>query len=173
MERLHRAMDDQRFVLLCLTILWVVLFQLIRLSLIEASMAMKCILLTFIAIPVAVRMIFQYGNYRCTRSHIKDPLEMPLSRHIPWFDGWSYSHLICSFAVGKLLNSPILVAYFFVILCLWEVFESYLGTVRPAWVQDIGGCTISTDKDEDEIWWYGKYTDIIVNTTGLLLSQVI
>jgi hypothetical protein len=172
---LQRASDNQCCVLLGLTVLNVAIFLLGKFVCRKFKVS-KWLIGGLIIPSIVVGMIFLYGNYRCTRSHIQDPLEIPLTRHVPWFDGWSYSHLLVAFLAGKFINSRKGVALVFIIMLLWEVFEFYLGKMKPTWMKNIGGgsCRISTDKeDKDKVWWYGKYSDILVNSVGLLLSQII
>lgn len=170
---MERASDNQYVMLLVLTILNVSLFQVG--DLVCRNLKVSRMVMGILIIPsIVIGLIFLYGKYRCTRSHIKDPLELPLSRHVPWFDGWSYSHLLVCFLAGKFI--PEGVGFVFLLCLAWELFEFYLGAIRPEWMKHIGGgsCTINTDKHhEGKVWWYGKYTDILVNASGLLLSKVI
>ena len=53
---------------------------------------------------------------------------------------------------------------------MWEVFEHVVGKRRPGWMGGYGGCNLATDKKDDGNWWYGKWTDIVMNTTGLILG---
>ena len=171
---LQRASDNQCCVLFGFTLISITIFLLGKF--VCRKFKVSRWLMILIIAGITVGSIFLYGNYRCTRSHIKDPLEIPFSRHVPWFDGWSYTHLLGAFLAGKLINSRKGVAFVFILMLLWEVFEFYLGKMKPKWMKNIGGgsCRISTDKeDKDKVWWYGKYSDVLVNSVGLLLSQII
>ena len=128
----------------------------------------------FIRVPIAtiiiIGSIFAYGNYRCQHPEFKDPLEKPLFHHLPWLDGWALTHFLTFFWTGFVLKNPIVLKISLFVGLMWEVFEHVVGKRRPGWMGGYGGCNLATDKKDDGNWWYGKWTDIVMNTTGLILG---
>ena len=134
-----------------------------------------CLITIFI-----IGSIFIYGNHRCQHPEFKDPLEKPLfDEKLPWLDGWAYTHFITFFFIGLGLffgnNSFNLPYWPWLVVAVglgiaWEVFEHVVGKERPGWMGGYGGCNLATDKNEDGNWWYGKWTDLLMNGTGLLLG---
>ena len=54
----------------------------------------------------------------------------------------------------------------FIFGTLWELFEYYYGEKRPGWLG--GDCKkLNSDKNDDGKWWYGKWSDILMNAVGL------
>ena len=65
-------------------------------------------------------------------------------------------------------NTYLIVAFVFGIL--WELFEHYYGEKRPGWLGGYGDCNnLKTDRETSN-WWYGKYSDIFMNVSGLLIG---
>ena len=135
-----------------------------------------------IAFSINVFVIFMYGTYRCHHPNTKDSLEVQFLHSAEWFDGWSFSHLFVFFLIGTFpFESPWYLLIPFAFGVLWEVIEWFAGNPdfsfgnsiwenesRIGWM--VGGkCQMSTDKDDGK-WWYGKWTDILMNGTGLLLG---
>ena len=125
--------------------------------------------------------IFIYGNHRCQHPEFKDPLEKPLfDEKLSWLDGWAYTHFMAFFFISLFgtntslkLNKtywPWIVAVAFGIGIAWEFFEHVVGKERPGWMGGYGGCNMATDKNEDGNWWYGKWTDLLLNGTGMILG---
>lgn len=126
-----------------------------------------------IVTAVTIGSIFMYGNYRCKHPEFKDPLEKPLFDDLPWLDGWAFSHFFAFFLFGLLHTNFNVLPLIVGIGIAWEVFEHTLGKERPGWMGGYGGCNLSTDKNDDGNWWYGKWTDIVMNCLGLLLGYFI
>ena len=112
--------------------------------------------------------IFLYGIYRCRNSNF-DPFKPPLIDSVPWMDGWAFVHFLVYFLIGRgvrvLNRSPWYLILTFAFGIAWEAFEWFAGNQPPGWLY--GDCRMSTDK-EDGKWWYGQWTDILMNGTGLL-----
>ena len=113
---------------------------------------------------VCVNLIFMYGKYRCDNPNFKDILETRLG--IGELDGWSLSHLSFFMFIGYHFEGKYLIAAFLLGI-LWEGFEHYYGTERPGWLGGYGDCDMQTNR-EGGSWWYGKWSDIVMNTIGLL-----
>lgn len=116
---------------------------------------------------ICVVLIFIYGSYRCDNPDFKDPLQTKL--RLFDLDGWSLSHFLFFMLIGYNYGGQYLVAAF-ILGVLWEGFEHYYGEKRPGWLGGYGDCNnMRTDPLEGN-WWYGKYTDIIMNALGLLIG---
>ena len=118
----------------------------------------------FVVCPV---LIFMYGNYRCDNPDFKDPLQTKLG--IWDLDGWSLSHLLFYMFIGYHFKGKYLIAAF-LLGVLWELFEHYYGEERPEWLSGYGDCDMQTDR-LDGSWWYGKWSDIVINLIGLVLGS--
>tara|TARA_B100000902_G_C27205533_1_gene861418 strand:+ start:68 stop:493 length:426 start_codon:yes stop_codon:yes gene_type:complete len=113
--------------------------------------------------------IFPYGKYRCTHKNFKDPLEATLF----WgLDGWSATHFFWYMVLGYVFPETFILS-----TCIgiaWELFEHYYGKNRPGWLGGYGDCQgLESDKEEDGNWWYGKWSDIVCNTSGFIIGQYI
>ena len=116
---------------------------------------------------VCAILIFIYGNYRCDNPDFKDPLETRLG--IGELDGWSLSHLLFFMFIGYHFKGKYLIAAFLIGI-LWELFEHYYGEELPGWLGSYGDCDMRTDR-LDGRWWYGKWSDIVMNLIGLVLGS--
>ena len=134
------------------------------------------VLRVILALSITVLCIFIYGAYRCSHPDFTDPFERPLFDSVPWLDGWTFTHFLLFFLVGRgivIVNKKSvfgLLSAAFIGGILWEVFEHVAGEQRPGWMGGYGDCQMSTDK-EDGKWWYGKWTDVVANGSGLLLGS--
>ena len=133
----------------------------------------------FVKFPIVgailIGWIFTYGNYRCNHPEFKDPLEKSIfDEYLPWLDGWAFLHLWAFFLIGLFIrnnqNTLTLLLLSFGVGIIWEVFEHVVGKERPGWMGGYGGCNMATDKIDGN-WWYGKWTDLLMNGTGLLLGH--
>lgn len=113
--------------------------------------------------PIVLFLVFiaiaLYGYVRCEWK-LFDPLSVKLG--IWDLDGWSASHFICFAIIGYFFPDEIHIAFFLGIG--WEVFEHALGESRPTWLGGWAAC--KTDNDINN-WWYGRLSDIFMNTAGL------
>ena len=109
-------------------------------------------------------MICCYGAYRCANPKYKDPLEQQIG--IGELDGWSLSHFVLFLIIGYTCPDTYIFAFFMGVI--WELFEHYYGVNRPGWLGGYGDCDrLASDKESDGNWWYGKWTDILMNFFGL------
>ena len=115
-------------------------------------------------IIVCVATIFIYGKYRCDHKDYKDPLQFHIYGDL---DGWSLTHFTFYFLLGYFF--PNYVYYSFILGVLWELFEDYSGKYEPKILDGWGFCSVHTDR-QDGKWWYGKTTDILMNTLGLYVG---
>jgi len=88
--------------------------------------------------------------------------------HILDFDLWSVSHIIVCFFMTYLF--PHEWFFIFIMSLLWEVFEYYCGSLNPENIKYIfGNCKLMKLSDKyDSNWWYGKKSDIIANSIGIV-----
>jgi len=108
-------------------------------------------------------IVFAYGDYRCKNRDFKDPLEKQIG--IGKLDGWSISHFLLFTVAGYLFPDKYVIAL--AIGCVWELFEHYSGKSHPSWLEGYGDCDkLASDKSDNGNWWYGKWTDIVMNTMG-------
>ena len=115
---------------------------------------------------ISVILIFIYGSYRCDNPEYEDVFQTHTG--IWDLDGWSISHFVCFFIIATQFPDKkyLIIACIFGIL--WELFEHYYGKHRPGWLGGYGDCkNLQSDKEEDGNWWYGKWSDIIMNILGL------
>jgi hypothetical protein len=127
------------------------------------------IVLLFIS-PILV--IF-YGWYRCKniKDH-KDILEFSLigdSNKIG-VDGWLLSHYIWFLVIGYIY--PKMMRLSLLLGVLWEVFEWYVGEYKPKFLLNLGFCSSpSGAKKRNNVWWYWKWQDLIVNPLGFISGK--
>jgi hypothetical protein len=112
---------------------------------------------------VCIIIIFIYGKLRC-KYQFKDPLQYKIP--IWDLDGWSVSHLIFYGFIGYLYPDYLIT----VMICgiLWEIFEFCYGYYKPNYLKIFDNC-ITTDQKEK--WWYGKFSDLIVNLLGFIVGS--
>ena len=115
---------------------------------------------------VVCAVIFGYGKYRCDNPEYKDPLEVQ-KRFV--LDGWSATHFAFFLYLGY--TFPDHTMFSFALGALWELFEHYYDRVRPPFLKNFGGgeCDMRTDR-KDGNWWYGKYSDLLMNGLGLFFG---
>ena len=130
------------------------------------------ILKCFMTIICMIGSIFIYGNYRCQHPEFKDPLQKPLfDEKLPWLDGWAFTHFWAFLLIGLLTqNVSVFLPLSFGVGIAWEIFEHVVGKERPGWMGGYGGCNLATDKNEDGNWWYGNWTDLLMNGIGMILG---
>ena len=134
-------------------------------KLIKNNDNIKFILYVLILIA-PLSFIFSYGKYRCTHKSYKDPLENEILYKL---DGWSATHFIWYLIVGYFFPKTFVTTT--IVGIGWELFEQYYGKERPGWLGSYGDCTNLATNNVSGNWWYGKWTDIICNTTGFLIGQ--
>jgi len=110
-------------------------------------------------------IIFTYRKTRCNKNtKSKDPLEYEF---LYYFDGWSITHLLFYMLLGYLYPKYLILT--FILGALWELFEHCTRIYKPKLLFGIGDC--STNDGITDKWWYGKWSDLFVNATGLLIGQ--
>ena len=121
---------------------------------------------TFFAV-LPILFIFPYGKFRCRHKKFKDFLETSLFLGL---DGWSVSHFFWYMALGYIFPETFILTT--CIGIIWELFEYYYGKKRPGWLSGYGDCQgLESDKEGYGNWWYGKWSDIVCNTSGFLIGQ--
>lgn len=114
---------------------------------------------------IVIFLICAYGNYRCNHPEYKDILETELG--IFNLDGWSLSHFTFFTYIGYYFPDTMKTSIGLGIA--WELFEHYYGVNRPGWLGGYGDCNnLQSDRNKDGNWWYGKYSDIILNYLGFV-----
>ena len=117
---------------------------------------------------LAIILVFVYGAYRCSHPKYKDPLEKQLG--IGELDGWSMTHFLLFLFIGYQFPDKFILA--FSLGVIWELFEHYYGENRPGWLGGYGDCKqLASDKKSDGNWWYGKWTDVLMNFLGLVVGS--
>ena len=114
---------------------------------------------------LSLAIILFYGKYRCNNASFKDPLEYSTIYEPLGIDGWSFSHLLFYMFIGFKYPDSFYTTMFIGIL--WEIFEFLNGKYKFKIFNDWGHCINSDQK----IWWYGKYSDILVNMIGFLIGK--
>lgn len=122
----------------------------------------------FLYFIICILVIFLFGRYRCMNiKKFRDPLETSFNKTVG-IDGWSSTHLFFYMFIGYNYPKTFYLTTFFGIL--WELFETYVGIYKPSFLYGWGYCKKGKTK---KVWWYGKYSDIIVNIIGFLIGQYI
>lgn len=126
----------------------------------------------FIIFIVCLLIIFYYGWYRC--KYIKnqvDILEFKLFKNVKNLDGWTLDHLIFYTVIGYMYPYSIRLTFLFG--CIWELFEFWVGIYKPSILSEFGFCNSLNSDQQDKVWWYGKWEDIITNLIGLIIGRTI
>jgi hypothetical protein len=117
-------------------------------------------------------VIVLYGTFRCNTTTYKDPLTFTLIQHGPFgelIDGWSITHF-CLFAILAFLYPTWQYLLFIVILGVaWEIVESVFKD-HPFY---LSSCKYNITSDNGTGWWYGKYSDILINSLGMITGLVV
>ena len=116
--------------------------------------------------------IFFYGWYRCKyNKNRKDILEFSLWKNSNkiGIDGWSLSHYLAYLIFGFLYPNTFVLSSLLGIL--WELFEYWIGTVKPKILTGIGFCNPTYSGNKQKNWWYGKPSDFIVNALGFITGN--
>jgi hypothetical protein len=119
-----------------------------------------------------VFVIVLYGTFRCKITTYKDPLTFTLIKDGPFgesIDGWSITHF-CLFAILAYMYPSWKYLLFIVVLGIsWEIVESVFKD-HPFYLSK---CKYNITNDNGVGWWYGKYSDILVNSLGMACGLVI
>ena len=126
----------------------------------------------FLLFLIPTLMVFAYGKYRCDYiTKHKDILEFNLfpNSHKLGVDGWSLTHFTLFLVIGFLYPGTFLITM--LLGLLWELFETYVGIYKPSVIKGLGFCQLSSNRYK--VWWYGKWSDPIVNMLGFLTGRFI
>ena len=108
-------------------------------------------------------IIFSYGKFRTLNiKNFKDPLEINFLKSFS-IDGWSLTHLLFYMLIGFQYPNSIYLTMTSGIL--WELFETYVGYFKPSLLKNFGFIT------DEKMWWYGKFSDIIINFIGFKIGK--
>ena len=111
-----------------------------------------------------VVVIGLYGHLRC-RYRFVDPLSTKLR---VWdLDGWSVTHFALFAFVGFFFPGLHLGAVAFLCGVVWELVEHWMGRTRPSWLGGWGDCRAKEFEKHNANWWFGRYSDILMNLLGL------
>ena len=133
---------------------------------------MKTQLKYIISFVACILFIFGYGSYRCRNPKYKDILEKSIG--IGELDGWSMTHFLFFLYLGYTFPRKEYLIIAVIMGIAWELFEHFYGKYRPGWLGGYGDCQeLASDKTDDGNWWYGKWTDIVMNTSGLFIGYLI
>ena len=80
-------------------------------------------------------------------------------------DGWSLTHLFYYFMLTYIC--PKKWKIIFIAGIIWEIIESILGT--PSMITR----NMHTTDESDKVWWYGKVSDVFVNSIGIMIALYI
>ena len=112
---------------------------------------------------VVFLFIVTYGYYVRVKSE-PDVLETKFAS-CDGCDYWAGTHFLLNALLAFTL--PDHVTLFFVVGSSYEVFEQLVGQTDNA-VQRLG-----PRSDGVQTWWYGRFSDILFNTTGLLVGLLL
>ena len=129
--------------------------------------------LFWLLIIICPLLIGLYGYYTCNNlKTYKDYLTMDLFNNSSkkyGLDGWSVTHLLFYMLLAYLFPNKIILTVSLGII--WELVEMFLGIYiviyKPDIFKEFGSCST----DNTKIWWYGKFSDIIVNFIGFIIGQ--
>ncbi len=118
---------------------------------------------------IAFLLICIYGFIRCKLGMKTDVLAT--SFHVWDLDLWSVTHFCLFFITARQNPGFKEGVILFMLGGDWELFEHILGKKRPAW---LGGCPFSSTEDGEEgrAWWYGRTSDIVVNSLGIIAANL-
>ena len=122
-----------------------------------------------ITVVLPVFFIFPYGRYRSLHPEYIDPLMVKIG--IGDLDGWSVTHFCWFGLMGYLFPNQGVE----VLGCgaVWEGVEWFLGETRPAILGGFGDCPDNINAKRNEKWWYGRFSDLIVNTVGFYMTSAL
>lgn len=117
-----------------------------------------------------------YSLYRCSNPNFNDVLQgYPVGGEETQFseiaDGWSISHLVFFAVLGYLYPSHM---YFVLFLgLLWESIE--FATQHTEWglLHALRGLAKCKNIHNDNFWWYGKVSDLLMNLLGFWIGMMI
>ena len=113
--------------------------------------------------------IFPYGRYRSLHPTYVDPLMTKIG--IGDLDGWSVCHFCWYGLMGYIFPTRTLEVMG--LGATWEVIEWFLGETRPAILGGFGDCPHNINATNNEKWWYGRASDLVVNALGFFTARAL
>ena len=120
-----------------------------------------------VALPVL--FIFPYGRYRSMNPNYVDPLMTKIG--IGDLDIWSITHFFWYGLMGYVF--PTRSIEVLTMGATWETTEWILGKTRPAIMGGFGDCPNNINAKDNDKWWYGRCSDLVVNTVGFFLARAL
>ena len=158
--------------------------------------------LYFILFFVCASTIILYGRYRCLNiDKYKDPLQFCFNETCD-LDGWSITHLLFYMFIGYLYPQTLILTMFFSGLWeLFEYYVGhYKPPFMENWgfclsdncaecekckdgsnvtdlenTKDLEKCEKCKNGEniKEHVWWYGKYSDLLINFIGFIIGMSI
>lgn len=120
----------------------------------------KIFLISFYSISILGIFLYQIIKSTMLKT---DPLQLIKIKYTD-IDGWSITHFLFNFfLIRKCKSNKSFFIYIFLAGILWEILEEIYGYLVNKTVKYLTG-------KDDGVWWYGKISDIIINTIGNLLG---
>ena len=112
---------------------------------------------------VCVAVIIGYAKVKCTKSVSKSQNLDPLLKEIGIGDltGWSLTHVAFYVLLGCMFPQDF--KLLMLIGIIWEIIEHYVLN-KIGWTK--ADCL-------DDVWWYGRVSDIFMNAIGFWLGYFI
>ena len=112
--------------------------------------------------------IVAYGTIRCKVPGFKDPLaesfvKPPLDKFL---DGWGVAHFCFFMTLGFMYPTHWL--FITALGVFWEIVEVAFKD-HPFYLSK---CSYNSDGSK-AAWWYGRWQDIVMNTTGLVTGILV
>ena len=123
-------------------------------------------------IPFILIVIYKKNNCSDINNH-KDILEFEIFKGSVKYgiDGWSITHLLLFCIIGYIYPSTFIISM--CIGSIWELFETYMGIYKSTQLKKWGFCDTFGSDGKLKVWWYGKWSDIIMNLFGFILGHFI
>ena len=120
---------------------------------------------------ICAMVIVGYGTFRCKSTDFKDPLTRSIAPapFDSFLDGWGISHFIFYGVLTFFYPDPRSMAFIWTIGVLWEIVESFFRD-HPFY---LSSCKYDMQTDVEGGWWYGRWQDIVMNSTGMLMGYTI
>ena len=114
----------------------------------------------FTTFLLSVAAILIYGIIKAKYLNHFDILQNKLG---VWdLDGWSLTHVVLYFMLAYIY--PKKWKIIFITGVIWEIIESAIGTPLCRTIRQSGVL---------DCWWYGKISDVVVNSIGIALALLI
>lgn len=130
---------------------------------------LESVLGIFALTAACVASIVGYGIYRCQTPEFQDPLTLSVAPS-PWdkyVDGWGLTHFFFFMLLGVLY--PRYWALIWSLGLAWEVIE-FSSQSKPFYASV---CHAGTREADLTGWWYGRWQDIVMNSSGLAVGVLL